>query len=253
MCFNANTSLVTFTISLVCFFYILNRGLKTNNKNDIFLSILTILIGCMQLVEYFIWSNQYCNNINHYFSLLMIVIFYLQVAVPSLVYFKLYPGKSFFSENFVKSILLFYLMFIIYTLYRINKYKLCSKPSPSSCRLIWDLFVKMNYPQNRLLLVIFFVLYSFIPFIIVVNSIYSKNTLFTKYPFRYSFLSLTFWLSIIYVLLTSYYRKEIYTSIKNNNFPDFVNNILLIGSSDIFGSVWCFLAVFIGIVGILKI
>jgi hypothetical protein len=53
--------------------------------------------------------------------------------------------------------------------------------------------------------------------------------------------------------LTSYYRKEIYTSIKNNNFPDFVNNILLIGSSDIFGSVWCFLAVFIGIVGILKI
>jgi hypothetical protein len=106
MCFNANTSLVTFTISLVCFAYILKRGLKTNNKNDIFLSILTILVGWMQLLEYFLWSNQSCNSINHYFSLWMIVLFYLQGAVTSLFYFKLYPGKSFFSEKFVKSLLL---------------------------------------------------------------------------------------------------------------------------------------------------
>ena len=253
MCFNANTSFITFTISLVCFVYLLNRGLKTKNKNDIFLSTLTILIGMIQLVEYFIWSNQDCNNINHYFSLCMVIVFYLQGAVTSLVYFKLYPENPLFSKNFIKSVLLLYLIFIIYILYRFNTYKLCSKPSPNTCRLVWDIFVKMNYPKNRMLLVIYYFFYIFIFFSILANSVYSGNTLLTEYPFRYLFLYLTYCLSVIYILLTSYYTKEIYSSIKKYNLPLFMKKMLQVGSNDVFGSVWCFLAVFVGIVGILKI
>lgn len=253
MCFDAKTSLITFTISLACFCYLLNRGLKTKNKNDIFLSIVTILIGLMQLIEFFLWSNQTCNNINHYFSLLVILVLFLQGTVTNLFYLKLYPNDSFFSKNFVKSIIFIYSIFIIYVLYYLNTYNLCSKPSSKSCRLIWDSFVKLNYPKNSFLYILFLCFYFFMFLILLINSIYSKNTLFTRYPLRYSFLFITFIISTIYVLFTSYFYEEIYIFIRNGNFSNLFKKIVLLSSNDVFGSVWCFLCVFVGIIGILKI
>ena len=38
MCFNSETSLLTFSVSVVCFLYLFNRGIQTKNKNDVFLS-----------------------------------------------------------------------------------------------------------------------------------------------------------------------------------------------------------------------
>jgi hypothetical protein len=90
-------------------------------------------------------------------------------------------------------------------------------------------------------------------FIVLFNSIYSKNTLLTKYPLRYSFLFITFIIAQIYVFLTSNFHKEIYNFLKNGNFSSLFKKILLLSSDDVFGSVWCFLCVFVGIVGILKI
>ena len=113
MCFNSETSLLTFSISAVCFLYLFNRGIQTKNKNDVFLSILTILIGLMQIIEFFLWKNQDCNIINHYFSLLIIFLLFLQGTIINLVYLKLYPGDSFFSTNFVKTTIFIYSIFII--------------------------------------------------------------------------------------------------------------------------------------------
>jgi hypothetical protein len=251
MCFNAKTSLITFTISAVCFLYLFNRGLKTKNKNDVFLSILTILIGLMQLIEFFLWRNQDCNIINHYFSLSIIVVLFLQATITNLVYLKLYPSDSFFSKNFVKSIIFIYLIFLIYVLYCLNTFNLCSKPSSNSCRLVWDSFVKLN--ENNLAFILFLCFYFFMFFILLVNSFYSKNTLFTKYPFRYSVLPITFIIASIYVLITSYFYKEIYIFLQNGNFYNLFKKTLLLSSNDVFGSVWCFLCVFVGIIGILKI
>jgi hypothetical protein len=253
MCFNAKTSLITFTISLICFFYLLNRGLKTKNKNDIFLSIVTILIGVMQLIEFFLWSNQSCNNINHYFSLLTIIVLFLQGIITNLFYLKLYPNDYFFSKNFVKTIIFMYIIFLIYILYHLNNYNLCSKPSSNSCRLIWDSFVKLNYPENKFLYILFVCFYAFMFLIIFINSIYSKNTLLTRYPLRYSFLFITFIIAKIYVFVTSKFYEEIYIFIQNGNFSNLFKKILLLSSNDAFGSVWCFLCVFVGIIGILKI
>jgi hypothetical protein len=253
MCFNAKTSLITFAISLICFCYLLYRGLQTKNNNDIFLSIVTILIGSMQLIEFFLWSNQSCNNINHYFSLLIIFLLFLQGVIANLFYMQLYPGNSFLSKDFVKTILFMYLILIIYVLYCLNSYNLCSKPSSKSCRLIWDSFVKLNYPENRFLYILFMSFYAFMFLIVFVNSTYSKNTLLTKYPLRYSFLFITFVIAQIYVFFTSSFYKEIYNFLQNGNFSDLFKKILILSSNDVFGSVWCFLCVFVGIVGILKI
>jgi hypothetical protein len=253
MCFNAKTSLITFAISLICFCYLLYRGLQSKNNNDIFLSIVTILIGSMQLIEFFLWSNQSCNSINHYFSLLIILVLFLQGVIANLFYMKLYPVNSFFSKDFVKTILFMYLILIIYVLYRLNSYSLCSTPSSKSCRLVWDSFVKLNYPENRLLYILFMCFYAFMFLIVLVNSIYSKNTLLTRYPLRYSFLFITFIIAQIYVFFTSSFYKEIYNFLQNGNFSNLFKKILLLSSNDVFGSVWCFLCVFVGIVGILKI
>lgn len=253
MCFNAKTSLGTFAISLICFCYLLHRGLKTKNNNDIFLSIVTILIGSMQLIEFFLWSNQTCNDANHYFSLLIILLLFLQGVIANLFYLQLYPDNNFFSKDFVTNILLMYLILIIYVLYRLNSYNLCSQPSSKSCRLIWDSFVKLNYPENRFLYILFMSFYAFMFLIVFVNSTYSKNTLLTKYPLRYSFLFITFVIAQIYVFFTSNFYKEIYNFLQNGNFSNLLKKIILLSSNDVFGSVWCFLCVFVGIVGILKI
>jgi hypothetical protein len=89
--------------------------------------------------------------------------------------------------------------------------------------------------------------------IIFINSIYSKNTLLTRYPLRYSFLFITFIIAKIYVFVTSKFYEEIYIFIQNGNFSNLFKKILLLSSNDAFGSVWCFLCVFVGIIGILKI
>lgn len=253
MCFDSTTSLITFSISFVCFCYLLNRGLKTKNKNDIFLSILTILIGLMQFTEIFLWSDQNCNYINHYFSLLILIVLFLQGTVTNLLYFKLYPNNPFFSKNFVYFIIFIYSITIIYILYTLNTYNLCSKPSSKSCRLIWDSFVKLNYPENSFLFILFLFFYIFMFLIIFINSIYSKNNLLTRYPLRYRFLIITYIISLIYVLITSFFYKEIYIFLQNGNFSSFFKKILLLTSNDVFSSVWCFLCIFVGIIGILKI
>ena len=152
MCFNENTSLTTFTISLVCFCYLLNRGFKTNNKNDIFLSILTILVGFMQLIEFFLWRNQTCNKINHYFSLAIILLLFMQVTIINICYLKLYPDASLFSKKIIHVIIFIYLIVTIYTLYHLNTYNLCSKPSIYSCRLVWDSFIKLNQNNKYILI-----------------------------------------------------------------------------------------------------
>jgi len=254
MCFNAKTSLFTFSISLMCSYYLFNRGLTTNNKNDIFVSIITISIGLMQFIEYFLWRNQNCNNINHYFSLLIILLLFLQGIVANLSYIYLYPNDDyFFSRNFVNSVMLTFLIFVVYLLSHLNKYNLCSKPSATSCRLLWDSYIKLNYPENRSLYILFNFFYFFMFLIPFINSICSKNKLFTKYPLRYSFLLITFIISVIYVVITSKFYKEINTFMQNGNFSNFSKKLFLLSSNDVFGSLWCFLCVFVGIVGILKI
>ena len=252
MCFNEKTSLATFTISFVCFLYLFNRGLKTNNKNDIFLSIITILIGLVQLIELFLWRNQDCNITNHYLSMLLFVVFFLQGAITNLVYFKLYPEDSFFSKKFIKTVIFIYFIYLIYVLYYLNTFKLCSKPSSNSCRLVWDSCVKLN-SENSFLFFLFLCFYFIAPILLLVNSIYSKNTLFTKYPVRYSFLPITFMITSMYVLITSHFYKEIGIFLQKGNFNNIFKKIILLSSNDVFGSVWCFLSVFIGIIGILKI
>jgi hypothetical protein len=245
MCFNATTSLVTFSISLFCFVYLLYFGLKKKDKNEIFVAVLTIVIGLMQLIEFFLWRNQTCNRINHYLSLLVILLLFLQVVVMNILYIVLYPGKKvFFSDNFVILYLLVYFIFIIYVLNYLNKQYLCSRPTGHNCRLVWDGMAKMN--NNFTMVVLFSLFYFSGMFIILLNSLWS-NDLITRYPLRYNFLFVTILIAFIYIFIKNNLGKKNTSIFKN------IRKLFTITSEDAFGSVWCFLCVFIGIVGILKL
>ena len=251
MCFNATTSLLTFSVSLLCFIFLLHRGVKTDNKNDIFLSFLTILIGFIQLIEFFIWRNQNCNKINHYFTLSIIFLLFLQGTIMNIIYFILYPKKPrFIPKNIVYGIITVFFFVTLYSLYYVNKQRLCSTPTENSCRLGWDSLVKLN--NNYLLYVTFLFLYFLMSWLIIINSL-GSNDLVTKYPLRYSFLLITFILTSIYVLIKSNLYQELLLFFKNKNIHSFFNKLRFVSSNDAFGSLWCFSSVFVGIIGILKL
>ena len=233
MCFDKKTSLLTFSISVVCSLCLLHNGIKHNNKNDIYAAVLTFLIGLMQLIEYFLWDNQNCNIKNHYASLLIIVVLFLQGIVANILFYYLYVQKEYvISKKTFIIIGLLYFGFTIYLLQWLNKKKLCSKKSKNSCRLSWAPYSELK--NNKLLFITHLVFYALMGLIVFLNS--SNTDLISKYPFRYSLLSITLIFSLFYTFI---YEK--------GNILDLLNN------ADVFGSLWCFLAVGLGIVGVFHI
>lgn len=226
MCFNSQTSLATFLLSSLLSCYLIFNGYLIKNNNDVFIGILSFTIGIMQLLEYFIWNNLDCNIINHYLSLIIIFVLYLQPTISYFSYIYLFNNFKPFNKYFIYVILL-YSLFIIYLLYYFNNnYNLCSKPSKKSCRLVWspyEIFSKTFY--NIFLSSIFHLFYFGIIFYI-----YSKREKNRNISLTSIFLPFTFVIAFFY----SFYFENI-------NF------------NDIFGSVWCFMAVFLPLIYIIKI
>lgn len=239
MCFNQTTSLITFSISLICFTYLLYYGFSHKNKYDLFAATLTILIGSMQLIEYFLWGSQNCSKINHFYSLSIMVLLYLQGVLGSLVFMYLFGNKLKTSLNTIlnKGILFcigIYTAFTIYLLSWLNQKKLCSTPMGGSCRLVWAPFQTLfNDPYGQILLFIFlffyFLLgtYAFGGFELLNGRIFEGHM---KYPLRYSILTFTFNIAILYSFLTKGTKLV-----------------------DIFGTTWCFMAVAFGIISCLHV
>ena len=230
MCFNQKTSLLTFSISLVCFIYLIFNGIVKKNKYDLFAGLLTILIGSMQLIEYYLWGSQNCSSANHFYSLLIMVVLFLQVVLGSLLFMYLFSDKSQKLCNyFILGSISIYTVFTLYLLNWLNQRKLCSKPEGGSCRLVWAPFQTMiNDSFGRILFLIYFSYYfllgsyAFGGFHFLTKMNFDGHN---KYPIRYSLLTFTFLIAVLYAFITN------------------GKNLV-----DIFGSTWCFLAVAFGVV-----
>lgn len=242
MCFNSNTSLVAFIISVVCSIYLYMNGINTNNKCDLFFSAIVFLIGSMQLVEYFLWENQGCNNMNHIFSLFIMVTLTLQGMILCTIYYYIYPKGRYFSNTSIHLFLFVYACFFVYMMNYLHNFQLCSQPSSKSCRLKWapyDVLVKNNMP----------ILIIHLAFYIIAGAILSFETLASnvndliKYPVRYAIVPFLILLSVFYI-----FCKEINLAAKLSKNPFF-----FIEYMDVFGSAVCFSAVLLGIVSVLHI
>jgi hypothetical protein len=226
MCFDATTSLIAFSISILC-----SYSLLQGSKNDKFFGIGVFLIGLIQLNEFFLWQNQTCGLMNHLLSLSIIVILYLQCVIMCMVYYTLYPVRV-ISSQIITLYSILYTCFTAYLLYVLNQSRLCSKPK-GSCRLAWAPYTYLSQKNPFLLLI--HILFYFIPFFIfVIETVtYHLNDVL-RYKVRYACLPVTFMLGVLFA-----FTKETFT--------------FTLSHADVFGSLWCFLSVVLGIVGVLHI
>lgn len=234
MCFDATTSITTFSITLVTSTYL--YYIEKNNKNNKFWAVITFLIGLMQLLEFFLWKNQNCNFNNHIFSLLILVLITLQPIV-CLNYYNYLFNPTIFNKPFVIGYSILYAIFSLYILIKLNKFKLCSKPTKKSCRLNWDSFNKLSKEFPRYIGLFFCVFYFIPPLLIGIDMFINNKKNIFKYPIRHAFLPVTFLITFIYVC------------IKHNIFKKIITNpFIYLENIDIWGSMWCFMAVFLGII-----
>ena len=96
MCYNATTSLFTFSLIIISTIYLIYR----NYPNDRWVAIVFILTGIMQLLEYFMWKDQSCGKINHIATMLALLLLMIQpIAVLLGAYY--FGDLVFILKNFV--------------------------------------------------------------------------------------------------------------------------------------------------------
>lgn len=242
MCYNQTTSMVTFSISAICFSYLLYYGLKTDNKYDIFAAIVTILIGFMQLLEFFLWRSQDCSKTNHFLSLLIIVLLYSQCIIGPIAAMYLFSSlKGNYLSYFIIALCILFTVVTFFTLKWLNQQHLCSKPTINSCRLAWAPYTAFLKSLNgfvyflsfsTLYAVLFYYAFfiQFLTFNKGFTQMFFNSEIFSKYKIRHLFLPISYLFAILYAV---YYEGKNYM--------------------DIFGSFWCFSAVGFGIVSCLHI
>jgi hypothetical protein len=223
MCFNAPVSMATFLLSLVFFLSLLSRGILQKDNIDIYMGIITLLIGSMQLIEYFLWKNQTCNKTNHSLSIMLFILLYLQPIITVIAMTTLFKFKT--SNWIYFSILLascvVFTLLMIFNVILLNQKRLCSLPAcQKDCRLQWAPL------SSQSLLMKLFLMFYFIIFILVYIHDYQAGFM-SKYPLRYAVLPVTLLIAVIYALVVS--------------------------SKNVFGSVWCFLALLFGPIALLRI
>ena len=239
MCFDAKTSLLTFFISISTAMYLFYKSFKNKNNNGKFFSVVIILIGLMQLLEFFIWSNQTCDNTNHILSLLILVLITIQPII-GLNYYN-YLFKS-FNQNYVTIYSIIYSFFLFYILNYLKKIKQCSKPTKQSCRLHWNSFKNFILLFSKQSCWFFFILYFGPQLLMFFDLVKNKTNTVMKYPIRHFFLPITFLATLFYVC----YEKNLFKKMV-------IDPTIYLKHTDAWGSMWCFMAAFLGIISILKI
>jgi hypothetical protein len=220
MCFNASTSIATFIISLFFCVWLISRGAVQKDPTDIFAGTLTLLIGSMQLIEFFLWKNQKCNKTNHSLSLLLFILLYLQPIIAVITVLLLFKPKGPLFYAMILSCVAI-TVFMIWNMVILNRQKLCSVPAcAQDCRLQWAPLQKKS-PLMILFLIFYFIMIALV-------YLHDYQALFIlQYPVRYAVLPVTLLIAVLYSLLVS--------------------------SKNVFGSTWCFLALLFGPIALLRV
>ena len=221
MCFNDKTSIGAFSTGLSCLIFLLYRGFKYSNPVDILSGLLLILIITIQIIEYILWKNQDCNEKNKIASWFIIIVLYLQPIIYYMFRYILYGNKIsklHFIFNFIFIIIGVALFTSFFLLYIYPKKDLCSKENKETGRIEWEPLKILSTKTVWLILFLIFYLGSAnLPFN---NALLNKTNLFRRY-----FVHLMLLIAIIYSAIKT--GKNIFSAM---------------------GSLWCFLAVFYGIV-----
>jgi len=162
MCYNKETSLRTFLITLFSSIFLIYR----NYENDRLLATIFIAVSLMQLAEYFMWIDQKCNMMNHYatkFALIVLCIQPLIFLLSTYYYGNLTINKRYILYLFVLVLILSSII-TIYTIIYPNK--LCTKPRYPRNHLNWDINPILKTIPS-ILTNLFFILYFLSPLVLL--------------------------------------------------------------------------------------
>ena len=219
MCFNEKVSFLVGSFGIISSLFLIIRGNRINNKEDILSGVLLFFISLMQYIEYVLWRNQTCNWQNQVASILIIVVLLFQVLSTYITHHLLF--KSLFKNTNRFILLIIFSLLCLYSIKILfdNKNKICSFKDKDSCRLTWEPF-RFLIENNSILFTTIFCLYLYLFYIIRDSKTFGK-----KYLFQISFL-----FAIIYSI---FYKGKYFLTI--------------------FGGVWCFLCVAYAIVSIFNL
>jgi len=133
MCFNKESSMISYTLGSICSLILFYIG----DKYDKSIAIVSLCFVQIQLAEFFMWSDQNCGKINHFatiyanitlvfqpLSVLLTILFYKTTYIPqNIIYVCLVLVSIPLIETIINNIK--------------NKRQLCSKETKSGY-LQWD-------------------------------------------------------------------------------------------------------------------
>ena len=205
MCFSAEASIITYILGSIASLYLLITG----DKFDKHIGLFSLVFIQMQLAEFFMWIDQNCGYINHYASIFVSYILFLQP------YSILLGAILFKTTNIPLNLLyLFFLFFIVFFLkisYEIftNKRKLCSK-SINNGYLSWDLVKKPEFYEYIFYFILMFLIWPFMKnikgliaitfgIVVLLFSIINKHTfIFSQWESKWCFFSVALPFIIIF-------------------------------------------------------
>ena len=134
MCFNKNSSIVSYFTGSLLAIILFNYG----DKFDKHIALFSLVFIQMQLAEYFMWKDQNCGNVNHYASIYGHIILLLQPISVILIGIMLNTFKI--QRKYLYIILFIIILPLIYSVYTYannTTKKLCTKEQESG-HLEWE-------------------------------------------------------------------------------------------------------------------
>lgn len=171
MCFNKESSIISYVLTNVLSLILFNYG----DKYDKTIAIFSIIFIQIQLAEFFMWSDQNCNEMNHFATIYAHIFLLLQpfaILIPALIYKTTYiPNNIIYFCIILASIPLIESIIINFK----NKRQLCSKKQETKY-LEWD-FVNGNSETWSVFTIIIYYIIIFVPWLFLKNH-FKGNLLF---------------------------------------------------------------------------
>jgi len=140
MCYNKDISLYTYLIGLVASFLLIQK----KDKDLKILGCFFLFVIHMQLIEYFLWTNNKCNMRNINLSHIGALIMFIQPIILYLLIFNY--NKELYIKNKIKINIILIIYVILLIIYCINLFPIgCTNVTKlSSPYLQWSWFYKKN-------------------------------------------------------------------------------------------------------------
>jgi hypothetical protein len=155
MCYNAESSILSFIIGISSCSYLLKYG----DKYDKHIGFYFIAVLLIQLTEFFMWKDQKCGILNHYASKSINLVLSSQVYFLILGFYLFKTSnipKKYFGYSLIPLTLIY--LYISFKQFFISEGKLCSKPYLNGS-LKWDKWVGLNLENKYLGYIIYYGLF----------------------------------------------------------------------------------------------